>query len=131
MLDNFVIHWYQNNWLLNRLWNKNLIILSQKQYLSQLFCIQKCPNTELFLVLIFLCSDWTRTRNNSVSGHISGSATIKKCTEKQLFWKFQKKIKINGRVQFKSKYKFPVCIIPPLISSNDFVKLTLLIFEHL
>ena len=32
-----------------------------------------CPNTELFLVRIFLYSDWIRTRNNSVFGHYSRS----------------------------------------------------------
>ena len=29
----------------------------------------KCPNTEFFLVRIFLYSDWIRTRKNSVFGH--------------------------------------------------------------
>ena len=32
---------------------------------------EKCPNTELFLVRIFLYADWIRTRNNSVFGHFS------------------------------------------------------------
>ena len=34
---------------------------------------EECPNTELFLVRIFLYSDWIRTRNNSASGHFSRS----------------------------------------------------------
>ena len=34
---------------------------------------EKCPNTELFLVHIFLYSNWIRTRNNSVFGHFSRS----------------------------------------------------------
>ena len=34
---------------------------------------EKCPNAELFLVRIFLYSDWIRTRNNSVFGHFSRS----------------------------------------------------------
>ena len=32
---------------------------------------KKCPNTELFLVLIFLYSVQIRTRNNSLFGHFS------------------------------------------------------------
>ena len=34
---------------------------------------EKCPNTEFFLVRIFVYSGWTQTRNNSVSGHFSHS----------------------------------------------------------
>ena len=34
---------------------------------------EKCPNTELFLVRLFLYSDWIRTRNNSVFEHFSSS----------------------------------------------------------
>ena len=34
---------------------------------------EKCPNTELFLVRIFLYSDWIRTKNNSVFEHFSRS----------------------------------------------------------
>ena len=55
---------------------------------------EKCPNTEFFLVHIFLCSDWVgylriqseysklRTRNNSVFGHFSRSALFSKCLHK-------------------------------------------------
>ena len=44
---------------------------------------EKCPNSELFLVRIFLYLDWIRTRNNSVSGHFSRSDWAVVC--KQLF----------------------------------------------
>ena len=41
---------------------------------------EKCPNTELFLVCIFLHSDWIRTRNKSVFGHLSRWDGIEKMT---------------------------------------------------
>ena len=37
---------------------------------------KKCPNTELFLVHIFLYSDWIRSRNNSVFGQFSRSGYL-------------------------------------------------------
>ena len=35
----------------------------------------KCPNTEFFLIGIFLYSNWIRTRKNSVFGHFSRSGS--------------------------------------------------------
>ena len=62
-----------------------------------------CPNTELFLVHTFLYSDWIRTRNNSVFGHCSRSATITQqihASSNQL-WKHYKKVgsmfKVNNK----------------------------------
>ena len=71
---------------------KSPIMLKQKKHSEYLckhcavWCVralrEKCPNTELFLVFIFLYSDWTvnlrirseyrkiRTKNNSVFGHV-------------------------------------------------------------
>ena len=41
-------------------------------FLARALC-EKCPNTEFFLVHIFVYSGWTQARNNSVSGHFSRS----------------------------------------------------------
>ena len=38
---------------------------------------EKCPNTEVLLVRIFLYSDWIRTRKYSVFGHFSRSVSWK------------------------------------------------------
>ena len=44
----------------------------EKQYLTMALR-EKCPNTELFLVCIFLYYKRKRNRNNSVFGHFSRS----------------------------------------------------------
>ena len=80
---------------------------------------ERCPNTELFLVRIFLYLDWIRrftvnlriqseyrkirTRNNSVFGHFSRSVT--------LHFKSDKKI--------SSTYIYPTCKYMFYVNNKD------------
>ena len=78
-----------NYWIVDVIWNRVAVTIFCRPYPFKFFkgCLPPnllspllntlshiywqsawCPNTEFFLVLIFLYSDWVRTRKNSVFG---------------------------------------------------------------
>ena len=61
-----------------------------------------CANTELFLVRIFLYSDWVRTRNNSIFGHFWRSDCFPKMPESKK-GRNTKILIVNSYISFYAK----------------------------
>ena len=69
-----------------------------------LHCTQ-CPNTEFFLVRIFLYSDLIRTRKNSVFGHFSRSASDQNNEQEPKACSIFNRCEMIDRVRMKAQCK--------------------------